>query len=521
MAYKNTVEKVIAHIKKFYKIPSHNLQQLSHFFNTQFRIKVKPLINRHNIDNKVDIPYREILIMQDKFVFCPLDKASNNYGLICKKLYLLSLMEEMGIHYENFADAFTDNNVNGTYTKLNTYDKLPIILKHKLFHVKQNLNVLVDGDLPIIYALPKLHKSPIKFCFITGAYNSSVKPLALELCKIFSHLKQHFLNYTHNVANNCRTIKTYWAINNSNITEELNNIRNRNIKLYSADFTDMFTNIPHNIIISKMKDLITLCFKNSGKRFVATNGIKTFYTENIIDKYRCYNTTDLLYLIDYLLRNSYCMFANIIYKQNKGVPQGGNFSPLLADLTISMFEFEYSKSIRISENQLFIPFRYMDDLLIVHNYNENFIDHILTVVYKNTLSLKKTHISQHKCNYLDISLEVIDNVIETNLYNKTDYFNFKVNRFPHRDSEISINVKGNVIYTETLRIANHCSKFTHFCSKVKELYNILINNGFNKEFIIANILKCLYKNKQIFYKYNINDNDNNVLHIAKTLCNSP
>lgn len=66
------------------------------------------------------------------------------------------------------------------------------------------------------------------------------------------------------------------------------------------------------------------------------------------------------------------------------------------------------------------------------------------------------------------------------------------------DSEISINFESNAIYTETLQIANTCSKFASFCSKIRELHDKLISNSFGKEFIVANILKYLYKSKQIF-----------------------
>lgn len=60
--------------------------------------------------------------------------------------------------------------------------------------------------------------------------------------------------------------------------------------------------------------------------------------------------------------------------QNNGVLQGDNFSPLLADLTISMFEYECSKNADLNNYQLFRPFRNMDDFLIVHNYEESSID---------------------------------------------------------------------------------------------------------------------------------------------------
>lgn len=51
-----------------------------------------------------------------------------------------------------------------------------------------------------------------------------------------------------------------------------------------------------------------------------------------------------------------------------------------------------------------------------------------------------------------------------------------IERFPHKESEISVSVKGNVVYTEINRRANTCSKYTYFCSKIKEFHNTLSNN---------------------------------------------
>lgn len=107
--------------------------------------------------------------------------------------------------------------------------------------------------MPIIYFQPKLRKDSIKFRAITGAYNTSVESLALEHCCVFSHLKAHFTNYADISANNFRTTKTYWSINNSELIQELASFDAVNVQLYSADFTHMFTNLPRVTIMQKWK----------------------------------------------------------------------------------------------------------------------------------------------------------------------------------------------------------------------------------------------------------------------------
>lgn len=94
--------------------------------------------------------------------------------------------------------------------------------------------------------------------------------------------------------------------------------------------------IYHIVLIEYLKKLVFVCVKNE---------YKTFYADVCNNSsYRFHSSTDLLYLVDFLLINSYCRFAGITYKQNKRVPQADNLSPLLADIAMSVFEFEYSKT---------------------------------------------------------------------------------------------------------------------------------------------------------------------------------
>lgn len=43
-------------------------------------------------------------------------------------------------------------------------------------------------------------------------------------------------------------------------------------RLFSADFTNMFTNLEHNVIRNNIKDPLLICFKNTNEKFVAYNG---------------------------------------------------------------------------------------------------------------------------------------------------------------------------------------------------------------------------------------------------------
>ena len=493
-------------IKTKYRIRSNYiLEDIKSIFRNKLIKRLKPLLYYRRLNNNQVHKYNNEYLnnLQEKFVICPLDKASNNYSIICKKLYLMTVMKEMGIQYNNDILQYCNN--TGTYQKLEGLNAENI--KHKHSKLCENLRIknLFNPNIPLIYCLPKLHKTPVKFRFITGASNSTIKPLSIELKNIFTFIKTHFQRYVKSVKARNKNFIEYWSIDDINISTKLTNIKMNNLKLFSADFTNMFTNLPHKIIIKNINKLLNICFKNADKKYIACSGHKNIYYTNDTKypKHRYYTVTDLLYYIDYLLNNSFCSFSQTVYKQINGVPQGGNFSPLLADLTLSIFEYQYSLN-NINKTRTFYPYRYMDDILIIHNTNEDKVNSILQEVYNNTLVLEKTHFSQLHCNYLDLEIKILNDKIITRLFNKTDNFDFKVIRFPHYQSNISLNVKSSVIYTEVLRLARTTSLLEDFIIQIKHLRKQFQSNGYSNDLIVKSIYKCIITNYFIVLKYNLN-----------------
>lgn len=99
----------------------------------------------------------------------------------------------------------------------------------------------------------------------------------------------------------------------------------------------MFTNLPHGAILNNVTRTLKLCFKNANRNLLplilsikSTTAITLvlFILELIIFKNQC------IVLSTY---NSFCTIGDV-FKKKHGVPQGGNFSPLLADLTMPYFE---------------------------------------------------------------------------------------------------------------------------------------------------------------------------------------
>jgi hypothetical protein len=84
-----------------------------------------PLLETEDIRNK-------LLNLQERFVFVPIDKASNNFGIICKHLYINIIKKELGY-------TKTEIKGNDVHTPLKD-DKNIIINKHKILMKDLNLN---------------------------------------------------------------------------------------------------------------------------------------------------------------------------------------------------------------------------------------------------------------------------------------------------------------------------------------------------------------------------------------------
>ena len=109
-----------------------------------------------------------------------------------------------------------------------------------------------------------------------------------------------------------------------------------------------------------------------GKTFIATNNFPTFWTSDTkYDKYNYFSCRELCLAIDFLIDNIYVRFGDSVFREIIGIPMGTNSAPLLADLFLHTFEYDFmlrtmkqdmNKAVQFSNT-----FRYIDDLFSVNN----------------------------------------------------------------------------------------------------------------------------------------------------------
>ncbi|KAK6041650.1 hypothetical protein COOONC_20845 [Cooperia oncophora] len=94
------------------------------------------------------------------------------------------------------------------------------------------------------------------------------------------------------------------------------------------------------------------------------------------------------------------------------------------------------------------------------------------------------------------TIAIHDNKIGTKMYNKTDSFNFSIEKFPNYNTNISYHIKFNTIYNY-YAILTLCRNTKN--NTLEYTLKQLIESGYNTNIFISSLMKCLIKNPSITY----------------------
>ncbi|GMR33651.1 hypothetical protein PMAYCL1PPCAC_03846, partial [Pristionchus mayeri] len=396
---------------------------------------------QNEIRNHKIFSYKVSQLHKD-FVVTMVDKASGNYAFTCKKLYL-KFMEK-------------------------------------------DLNTTSDGNRT--YAL-KSHILPIDIKTNHERFTRS-----------------HFRRYSENITSHDRINRLFSIQNTFKVVQQLSTVHNPNSKIFCADFSSLFTNLHHDVVREKLYYLIDLLFKNAGSEYLVVQGNCIRYDRNNSSSSgRSYHKVDIKGIIDFILKNSYAYYGEHLYQQNKGIPQGNNASPQIADLTLAVMEFQYIQNqIKVGHSlsySLNRTFRYIDDLFHISGKANDFI-RMTTDMYHQSLTLEQTNTNLYEAAFLDLSISILKTgKVQTSLYNKTDDYSFSVIRYPHFESNIPMSMGVNTLHGEIIRIFRNCSSFEHFLDRVHQLSRYFITIKNPKDIVFYRIYKTLNNNPNIALKY--------------------
>ena len=489
-------------IAKCAKIKTCLLSRWQEAMITLIKSKITKLSNNDMQSNailKKDNIKKYIQYLHSRFVIVPIDKASNNFAIICKQFYVKTLMSELGI----------DNNVvkgNDVYKYINVSPE-QLFEIHSLTLDKQ-FNIVLDDknkNIPVLYWTSKQHKNPYKFRFIAGACKCTNKQISIEVSLALKCIKTHFRNYC-NVIKRRSGISHYWSIDNSlEFIDKLSGVK----KAYSIetfDFSTLYTNLPLQEIYCGLELLIIKMFNKNVSNTILVNAYKkkAFWSDN--SSYPgcvVYTVDKLLEALKFVIFETYIKFDKYVFKQIKGIPMGGNASPLIADLYLSWCEFLYvsrlcKTNIQMAKN-LYFTSRYLDDIVTV-NF-DSFLN-ISKDIYHNSLVLDSNDHDKSWDTFLDLFIRIIHKHFLIGIYHKVDDFNFEVVNFPFPESNIHSSVGYKVFYGQLIRFFRICNNQHDFLTRCIFVYNKLLARGFKHEGLYKYFRKFTIT-YNIFLKYGI------------------
>ncbi len=221
--------------------------------------------------------------------------------------------------------------------------------------------------------------------------------------------------------------------------------------------------------------------------------------------YCCFDLDKIKEAIYFIISEVFVSFSGLLFKQTKGIPMGGNCSPLLADLFLMYCEFKFMK-VLVTEKKFHLAkllsktSRYIDDICLV-NYRH--FDGLLREIYPSDLIAERNG-SDNKCvSYLDVQLSIKDSGLHTAVYHKVEDFSFPVILLTHPHSLIPYKMGLYVFAGQVMRYLRICSHIQYVAEKVTSTKLMLIDRGYLPSDLKFIMEKMLCKHLDLLLKYGI------------------
>ena len=436
--------------------------------------------------------------LHSNYVIAPIDKASGNVAVICKRFYAMVLFKELGI---------CNSGTTKTYKKFRTSIKTIINNQKNVLKNKFNLDVSTENEcLPHIYWLPKMHKTPCKFRFIIAAPKCSIKPLnkaITAILKLLFHQIQRYNEKSYFYSG----VKTFWVVQNNE--EILGSIRKLNKghrakRVSTFDFSTLYTNIPHNKLIAVLNELIDFCFQGREDKLIA---ITKYGAKWVADKSKyelLFDKEKIKSALEFLMSSCFFTLGNLLFKQVIGIPMGSDPAPFMANLFLYFYENKWLSELKkkdlFSARRFSNTFRFIDDLCAINDdglFEQHYKD-----IYPPELELKKEH-GDDRATFLDLDIKITEKQFSTCLFDKRDSFPFSIVRMPYRISNIPTNMFYATLGSEVLRIGRATSHVDDFLQSTSSLFLRMKRQGAEHK-SLSKVLMKMYGRHDVLHRFATN-----------------
>ena len=274
--------------------------------------------------------------LRRRLVICPTDKAPKNFTFVCQHYYKHVLhgelhqeggaYEPIGLSKEAIYNRYGEE-LQDTRCPEGILDEVMRAIRHKQF------------ALPLLYWLPKMHKSPPKARFIAASYKVMTTKLATTLNRILKlickELKGKDLGHIKREGyRRCFFVDGY-----EDVVDWLrayirpHDQAERHIATY--DFSTMYTTIDLTDLVDKVSVAIREAFEGHSGMKVLRSGVHTIccWVDTGVDPTdrSIYSADDIIDLVRILVNFTYISNGNCIKRQCLGMPMGTNPAPPLAN----------------------------------------------------------------------------------------------------------------------------------------------------------------------------------------------
>ena len=178
---------------------------------------------------------------------------------------------------------------------------------------------------------------------------SVIKDLSCLLTKVLSTctIKDGLVRYI-NTKTSRNGVKNMWILNNS--TRLLSSLDQLDIhtatSVQTFNFSTLYTSIPHDILKSRISNLVHNAFrkKDGNVRYthIKVTRAKGYFTHDINGgRDGMYTADNICKIIEFLIDNIFVQFGEHLFHQMTGIPMGTNCAPLLADLLLYSYQNKF------------------------------------------------------------------------------------------------------------------------------------------------------------------------------------
>ena len=327
-----------------------------------------------------------------------------------------------------------------------------------------------DKSLPYLFWTPKLHKSPVKHRFIAGPSKCTTKELSRLLTKILTVIKTGLEKYC-SIRTSHTGVNNMWILKNStNLLSPLGHLgAHRATSIQTFDFSTLYTSIPHDLLKSRVNNIINNAFKhkNGATRYthIKVGRNKSYFTSDPLNGDNKYTASHICKMIEFLVDNIYVRFGGQLVRQMVGIPMGTNCAPLLADLFLYSYENEFVRKLikegkRKLSRKFNLSYLYIDDLI---SFNNKRFKKFISDMYPKELTISETTESTSVSSCIDLLFtRDKSNNITTKLNDKSDAFGFQIVNFSFMSSNIPLAPAYGVYASQLIRYACCCSNYSDF-----------------------------------------------------------